>query len=301
MTRAALKEKTNRIVKELQKPIPEAIAYSRGPIRDEIMTMSVNNGELLRLWAGTAEFEVFSDKSHGQAVLQVNEEARIISEILNVNRGNRTQHDKRLTGLQIPNDKISRNILLEVTSEIQNWINPPGYSVTSSDLQKHFDTSDWKIPSGVYFEGSVVLELIHEVPETDATFLVGMDETAHFIAQLPEKVESVDEAHDVLKPALAKNRDDIKRQGEWFFVPVTNPSILRELEKRESRLALRRLENSSSHSATTVFYQNRQYALGLVVDRRKGHHKTLLLPTWHRVIRNLEVNQPRTRSRRKWD
>ena len=58
MGRAAIKEKTDKIVKELQKPIPKATAYSRGPIRDEIMTMSVNNGELLRLWSGTAEFEV---------------------------------------------------------------------------------------------------------------------------------------------------------------------------------------------------------------------------------------------------
>lgn len=301
MGRAAIKEKTDKIVKELQKPIPKATAYSRGPIRDEIMTMSVNNGELLRLWSGTAEFEVFPDKSRRQAVVQVHEDARTFSEILRVSRRNRSWSNRNLTRLQIPNDKIRRNVLLEVTPEIQNWINPPGYSVTSSDLQKHFDTSDWKIPSGVYSEGSCVMELIHDVPETDTAFLVGMDETAHFVAQLPEKVQSVDEAHDVLKPALAKGVNDVKRQGEWFFVPVTNPSILKELTAREPSLRMERLETFSSHSATMVNYQHRKYALGLVADRRKGHHKTLLLPTWHRVIRNLEVNEPRTRSRRRWD
>lgn len=304
MGRAAIKEKTDKIVKELQKPIPKATAYSRGPIRDEIMTMSVNNGELLRLWSGTAEFEVFPDKSRRQAVVQVHEDARTFSEILRVSRRNRSWSNRNLTRLQIPNDKIHRNVLLDVTPQVRGWVAPgihPQSPLHSSRLQKNFDTSDWKIPAGDYHEGSCVMELIHDVPETDTAFLVGMDETAHFVAQLPEKVQSVDEAHDVLKPALAKGVNDVKRQGEWFFVPVTNPSILKELTAREPSLRMERLETFSSHSATMVNYQHRKYALGLVVDRREGHHKTLLLPTWHRVIRNLEVNEPRTRSRRRWD
>lgn len=307
MGRAAIKEKTDKVVKELQKPIPKATAYSRGPIRDEIMTMSVNHGELLRLWSGTAEFEVFPDKSRRQAVVQVNEDARIISEILNLNKWDRSFNNHRLTNLQIPNDKIHRNELLEITQEVANWVRKSTgvLQIHPAMLQKHFDTSDWRIPAGNYFEGSVIVELIHEAPATDTTFLVGMDETAHFVAQLPEKVQSVDEAHDVLKPALAKGVDDVKRQGEWFFVPVTNPSIIKELTAREPLLRMESLEGNSSHSATIVNYQHRKYALGLVVDRRKGHHKTLLLPTWHRVIRNLEVNEPRTRSRtrsrRRWD
>lgn len=49
-------------------------------------------------------------------------------------------------------------------------------------------------------------------------FLIGMDETHHFISPLPEQATSVKMAHRLLRGKVKKGTT---RQGEWFFIPVS--------------------------------------------------------------------------------
>jgi len=45
-----------------------------------------------------------------------------------------------------------------------------------------------------------------------------------------------------------------------------------------------------------------RYAIGPIVDTRKGHHKPLMLDGWHKVMRNTEVVAKRAAApRRHWD
>ena len=55
-------------------------------------------------------------------------------------------------------------------------------------------------------------------------YLLGIDEDQYFGVELPEKVGSVSEAFEALKPKEVKNHPNkkhIQRQGEWFMIPVT--------------------------------------------------------------------------------
>lgn len=64
------------------------------------------------------------------------------------------------------------------------------------------------------------MRFVRETPGGERLFLVGQDERHYFIAQLPRLVNTVHEAHAVLRPPHT-GRVGTKRQGEWFFVPLT--------------------------------------------------------------------------------
>jgi hypothetical protein len=55
-------------------------------------------------------------------------------------------------------------------------------------------------------------------------FLCSLDENSYFVSQLSEPVGTVEEAFESLKPQSVKKAIkkglDVKRQGEWFFVPT---------------------------------------------------------------------------------
>lgn len=74
-------------------------------------------------------------------------------------------------------------------------------------------------------------------------YLSSTDKGAHwgfgyFLTQLPEEVKTVAQAFNILKPEFVKKAEkckkDVKRQGEWFFVPFGNTQKLKKLFKKKS-------------------------------------------------------------------
>lgn len=173
-------------------------------------------------------------------------------------------------------------------------------------------------------------------------FLCGHDERHWFVAAVPERaaVSTVRTAFDALKPSVVRafeNRLGVKhrkrnrrrneafvRQGEWFFVPVENPTFIDE------RLALRHEPISRGggkphiceevvRQGGQLVYVSTQFPGGLterernrlisrkpslrnlhwVAQRRNPNvfvrgrvrhpdHKTIVLDGWHQVLMNTE-------------
>ncbi len=66
-----------------------------------------------------------------------------------------------------------------------------------------------------------------KTPEFMSKYLMGKDESHLFISELPSDlglINKVKDAHRILKPEYVKNKEKncnrIKRQGEWFFIPI---------------------------------------------------------------------------------
>lgn len=128
--------------------------------------------------------------------------------------------------------------------------------------------------------------------------LCGMDEAHLFIARLPRPCASVRDAHDALRPDIPPQyeRGVIRRQGEWFFLPVTGDerSELNALSPRQIARrvgiaeAARQRRRGRPHVATEVCVLDpgaRIYARGEI---RHPDHASLALRGWHRVLPNRE-------------
>lgn len=63
-------------------------------------------------------------------------------------------------------------------------------------------------------------------------YLFGFDDGQYFGCELPRKVKDIDDAFLSLTPKAAIGKKDVKRQGEWFFVPL--PKGFRPPEISES-------------------------------------------------------------------
>ena len=123
--------------------------------------------------------------------------------------------------------------------------------------------------------------------------LVGMDESHLFICPLEKRASSVKEAHRKLAPEevdRARHSLKVKRQGEWFFVPVRNPDKLREIGE-----ACAAGEFSSDAGISAAGRPHRVEQLVEIGDERysKGavrhpDHRTLHLKSWYRVFQNTE-------------
>ena len=144
----------------------------------------------------------------------------------------------------------------------------------------------------------VVDEPRRPLPARVRHFLCGMDESHLFIAQLPRVANTVDDAHDALRPEFPSEyrRGIVRRQGEWFFLPVTlaerceiNTLAPRSIGRRIGIAeAARVLRRGRQHVATEVCLLEpgaRIYARGEV---RHPEHASLALRGWHRVLPNLE-------------
>jgi hypothetical protein len=153
--------------------------------------------------------------------------------------------------------------------------------------------------------GSVVLG--QHTLGTVRHFLCGMDESHLFIAQLPQLARSVPAAHRALRPDELDRLERTApapalRQGEWFFVPLSDGEHARidGLAKRTYRVqhrkgiaeaaGIRRL--GRQHVAEDVVLvrdvrsaEDQVFARGAVTH---PDHKTVVLRRWHRTIPNTE-------------
>ena len=136
-------------------------------------------------------------------------------------------------------------------------------------------------------------------------FLCGEDEAHLFIAQLPRPVANVDDAHDALLPEIPAGYDRgvMRRQGEWFFLPVTAderaelnvvaPRTIRSGGLAEVARIRRHGRQHVASQALVLQPNNRLYARGQIWH---PDHAPLALRGWHRVLINrepFEVISPR--------
>lgn len=135
-------------------------------------------------------------------------------------------------------------------------------------------------------------------PSASRRYLCGMDERHLFIAEVPGGT-TVRDAHRALKPAEVREVERsspgrVLRQGEWFFVPLSETEARRlAASVRGSPWMVRRDEslggNGRSHLADEVVH----HALGVFARGRVRHpdHAPIILDDWRRVHRNAEVRQ----------
>ena len=130
-------------------------------------------------------------------------------------------------------------------------------------------------------------------------YLMGMDESHLFIAELPRNlgpINKIKDAHKALKPndVIDKERgtNRIKRQGEWFFIPATKEE-LKEINKninlveKKQPLGESKWKSANSHIADLLLtILTGQFAKGKVSHR---DHKTLKLHGWFKVVKNNEA------------
>lgn len=120
------------------------------------------------------------------------------------------------------------------------------------------------------------------------TYLMGHDETALFIAELPKSVTTVAQAHACLQPMEVQSRlrvGKVKRQGEWFFLPVTTTEEQQITEMLLLQPIERKIQLGRSRNPHIA-----EFKLG---DFVKGHithpqHHSVKLVGWHRAVRNTE-------------
>lgn len=284
------------VLEKLTKAGIDVVPYVRGPAGPETFMLSVDAHPAgvgrLRIWEGTrAQIEAHGDKRHRQAVLTVVEPARKIRRNIRGVYAVGSQHDARR--------------VFEVGSRFPVQMPPNTKFAVIGDVARNDPMS---LPQPHYWDATVEARS----PRSTQSFLVGIDETHHFVAALPKRASSVPEAHAVLRPRAVPAR--AARQGEWFFVQAS-PRTLVELEKLVPHVRARFLDRSdypappfpsveTTHwAAQTLVYRNALYACGYVLETRGTRHEPLFLPEWSRVFRNRELLSVPTLEtvRRSWD
>lgn len=162
----------------------------------------------------------------------------------------------------------------------------------------------------VAYKSTKDVKIEYEIRHTDPTerrYLMGLDEKHLFISGLPkENVNTVKEAHQCLKHAevikAEKEGIKVKRQGEYFFIPLTEKEEkefmvkVDEWKKRKGKNVLRnaslRRRGHRPHFVKRFITMRRgtkRYAQGYVSHEQ---HIPLHLPGWHRIYKNRETESP---------
>nr|MDO8084385.1 hypothetical protein [Candidatus Sigynarchaeum springense]MDO8118360.1 hypothetical protein [Candidatus Sigynarchaeota archaeon] len=133
-------------------------------------------------------------------------------------------------------------------------------------------------------------------PGFTRVLLAGMDQSHLFIAELPrggKPANTVKDAHRVLKPDLvhqrARETSRIKRQGEWFFIPVTPEEMAKIDEHRQNvvrKAGIGGRAGSHAHVAEELLeIDDMTFVRGSI---RHPDHRPMELNGWFRVARNAE-------------
>ena len=138
-------------------------------------------------------------------------------------------------------------------------------------------------------------------------FLLGVDGAAPYVVQVPLRAQTVDGALDWLMPKLVREAIaqglDVKRQGDWYFIPRDKPPSIHERGDRIYRatgiVSTNKLYRGAHlifngtetrHRASMVVYQVMAGTNGpapLVKGKVTGpDHEPLYLDKWHLGVRN---------------
>ena len=139
----------------------------------------------------------------------------------------------------------------------------------------------------------------HSTPGFIRKYLLGMDEAHLFITELPREgaINKVKEAHKILKPEYVikseKDRKRIKRQGEWFFIPVT-PEEQKIINDHENFIEKKESIDGGANPHIAELLLSVQEEIFVKGKIKHVEHRTLKLNGWFRVLRNTEIRS-RTR------
>lgn len=124
------------------------------------------------------------------------------------------------------------------------------------------------------------------------SYLVGMDQTHLFIAELPKGASTVKVAHEVLKPSAVKGKKGTRRQGEWFFVPATADEQLLIDGSASSIQRRAKIPGNTQnfHVAEQLIVmkdgeKEKMFAIGKVTH---PEHRAISLKRWCAVLKNTE-------------
>lgn len=271
------------VIEKLNKAGVSAKQYSRPPAGKEIFMLGLNaKRDQLLMWPGSAQVRVKTNKRYRQAVLRVEEEERYITRNLSPKSSsyNSLVFDLKLTDTDVAKVGIPH------------------------DAAMLFPNLPEKTEFYVEYTSDDRIALVAHVPGSRTHFLVGKDEKTMFVSMLPTGVNSVAEAHEVLRPDSVP--EGSPRQGEWFFVPVEDwlaDAIDEAIElRRQSRPLIEARYEQSGHLPYSDHHAENRFSsdLGCFVYGRITHprHKTLTLKKWHRAVHNREIQSSQAR---RWD
>jgi hypothetical protein len=298
---------SRQIAKELSTAGIKASAYARSPVTGAGFIISATpreSGREIKVFSKEeTHVDVYPDKKNKQCIVNVFELSRkqTITITSYANQASIADLHKRWTK--------SAKFYSEVAKQIgRSQINIPGakvtrsYELTAAGKKTADNMGKFKASTGrPYWEGNSQIEHIETVvvPATETCMLVGIDEKAHFICALPEMVYSVTAAHKQLKPDAAKGKKNVKRQGEFFFIPASKTE-LKQLRKtklerdsyNDSPIHVA-LERRSTHFAVVAKRIGKKLFTNIeVYDSRSSRHDPLVLEQWHEVVRNNEIPMP---------
>lgn len=269
------------VVKEIQKLGLKADNYQRPPLHKDLFTTTIQR-KTHRFWVPDADkVEIATSKKHRQAVI-------------NVEDGNAPVEEK-IERTYIHLDKFAAGYL-EKELRRNSKINIPNSFMEVSNEKQRIEGKgkDRKL----IISGTILHTPDNEMPK-DISMLVGIDETTNFVALLPERVKSVSDAHDLLKPDELRGKKGVLRQGEWFFEPLSteqHKQLVQEMSNRNYDMEYEYpMEIESFHSAQIALVDyslendTPTYVMGEISDSRGRRHKSLYLTSFHRVVRNTEL------------
>lgn len=141
-----------------------------------------------------------------------------------------------------------------------------------------------------------------EAPSKPARYFTsGVDPTAHwgrgyFLTELPGAVETIEAAFEILKPPEVKQAEpkglEVKRQGEWFFIPQPGLRLPRKEVQKKAALPSRNGTFAHHYARDLVRANGDLLVRGTVRHQRWGdaEHRMLRLgEVWNMAVPNTQV------------
>lgn len=160
---------------------------------------------------------------------------------------------------------------------------------------------EYKVPKADR-DGNIKQISEHTDPN-ERRYLMGFDERHLFISGLPkEDINTVAEAHQALKHKAVVEAEgvgkEIKRQGEYFFIPLSEREEKeflakvnrdRKIKCKKDKLSRRGQRPHFIKRLIRMRRGRKVYAQGIVSHEQ---HCPLILSNWHMVYRNRETESP---------
>lgn len=145
-------------------------------------------------------------------------------------------------------------------------------------------------------DGKIVSKRTHRMGSSllehnDEHYLCGVDEYNYFVSKLPHKTRNIDSAYQSLKPKRVKKYEkqgvNVRRQGEWFCIPVSeitdNKKKIKKIKKRMEKRFVLPNNGGNLHVLTKgCKYGKNYYGVGTMRHQNgsgwnTGEHKMLRL------------------------
>jgi hypothetical protein len=273
------KMKTQDIVKSLKHYGIRARGYVRPPIGEDVFALTIvprHKEGVVLVNHGAAKIDICGSKRLRQATMTVREKGREVTRVVK----DRVWNDSEPTQAFIM-ERLKRHFPVIMPKEAE-------WTVTNIKCERLGANIRRPGVNKYYLIQGKVTAIVKD-PTTNH-FLLGMDETRNFICPISGPVKSVRGAHRRLRPEEVTKGS--LRQGEWFFIPCTAKTLnwLNKLATRESgRIRCMQLGETTHVAKSAITVSKGTYARGYITDRRTGHHRSLFLPKWHKVVRNKEA------------